>query len=177
MSTKWRWLTDQSWRWKGHVVDADLVHEIEMDLHDRSGARGESPTFLIEDQVDEVCFDLPGMIWTGRSYRTIDVDGMNLKIPSQDFYEILAQVKLLPKRATPSGADYYKLHGWRFCVVFTHFQRLDLIKAMEEQMPAAEAEAEHDNKRFVEQLEGAPNVVSARAELIKKAQKGPEGMN
>ncbi len=166
MSTKWKWLTDETWHWKGHVVSEDLVHPIEGELYDRGVADDAAPTFLIVDQTDEVCFDLPGMMMTTRKLRTIDLNGLNLVIPSADFESILAQVRLLELREVVAGDEklpYYKLHGWRFCIVLSPTERTTLITAMEAQLAEVEVEAEDDRRRFAEGLKGIPGLVSARA--------------
>ncbi len=178
MSTKWKWLTDETWHWKGHVVDDVLAHDIQMELFDRAFEAGHSPTFVMVDQTDYVYFDMPGMCLIERAHRDIDLDGLTIRIPSQDFEDIYAQVKLLPERTLLANPDlkYYKLHGWRFCIVLLASQRDALIEAMEAQRAAAEVEAAVDNGRFVKGLEGLP-VVSARAEMLKKAAAGNEGAN
>jgi hypothetical protein len=179
MSTKWKWLSDATYHWKGHVVNDDLVHVIEGDLYDRAKGAGHDSTFVIQDQTDEVYFDLPGMCLIERAHRTIDLDGLQLRIPSQDFETVLAQVRLLEERQATVGDEtltYYKLHGWRFCIVLSVAERERLIGEMECQREAAEVEGDADNQRFVKALDGLP-VVSARAEAIKRSVAGNEGAN
>lgn len=177
MSTKWRWLTDETWYWKGHVVSDDLVHDIEMELHDRAVADGnDTCTFLIVDQTDEAHYDLPGMMMTTRKLRALDVEGLQLRIPSMDFEDILSTVRLLQERKLPDGRPYYKLHGWRFCIVLTPAERQALIAAMEAQLADVEAEAEDDRRRFTEGLAGS-GMVSLRALKYEQAAKGNKGAN
>jgi hypothetical protein len=177
----WKCLSDQTWHWKKHVVSDDLVHAIEGELYDRAVAEGVTTcTFVIEDQIDDCFFDLPGMCLQVRAMRRLDLKGLRIEIPSEDFADILAEVRLLPERSVGAGTEtltYYKLHGWRYCIVLSTAERKLLVEAMEAQAVEAEAEAEVDRQRFVKALEGMPNVVSARAEAIKKANAGNAGAN
>jgi hypothetical protein len=179
MNTRWKWLTDETWHWKGHVVDDTLADDIQMEMFDRSFDKGYSPTFLKVDATDEAYFDLPGMILQNRAERRIDVEGLVICIPSEDWEDVLAQVRLLPERALLAQPEtkYYKLHGWRYAIVLTPAQRTSLIEQMEAQRAEAEVEGEADRRRFVEGMENLPGVYSAKAVAIKRALDGNKEAN
>ncbi len=125
--------------------------------------------------------DLPGMIRLDRTYRYIEVDGLTIEIPSQDFASILYELKLKERRSFANGTWYYKLTTRFFCVVFTQVQRDALIAGMEAQLEAAEVEAEADNQAFCEALDvinqGPVKVISQRAEMIRESKKDTTGKN
>lgn len=178
---KWLYLLDPSWTWKTHVVPEALVEGLRQDFAARHPECADG--FQEEPVPAEGAFwDLPGMIWTGRSYREVEVDGLKLTVPSQDWASLVFELKLRTVRVFPTGEQYYKLHHWRNpCFVFTPAQRDALIAALEAQQDAADAEAEQDNKRFLAGIDeinkDGVKVVSARAEMIREAQKGSAGKN
>lgn len=165
----WKRLHDETWSWKGHIVHDDLIDALEQELDSRSVAEGLSPVFTRETQTG-TGIDLPGMIWTGRSYRSLDVEGLKFTVPSQDWSSILAQLKLAACREFADGTAYYKIHSRFHCIVFSQAQRDAVVAGMEAQLEEAEAEADHDNQRFAEAVrkmnEDKIVVVSARAEAI-----------
>lgn len=174
---RWLRVVDENWVWKPHLVSERVVKLLKQDFL----VREKRAPKLRKSVQETVMVDLPGMIWTGRTYRHVDVDGLKFQVPSQDWASILFELKLLPRRAFANGVAYYKLHQRFFAIVLTAEQHAALVQGMEAQLEAAEVEAEHDNKRFCEAIaeinKDGTKVVSMRAAMIQEAQKGPEGKN
>lgn len=174
----WIWATDTTGTWKPHIIPLALMSKLARDFETR---HPEHQAAFETEPREDVMVDLPGMIWLGRSYRSVDVGGLKFEVPSQDWSTILFDLKMKPLRTFEDGTPYYKLHHRYFCVVFTQAQRDALVAAMEAQENEADAEAEHDNKKFLEAIDGinkdGVRVLSARAEMIREAQKGPAGKN
>jgi hypothetical protein len=173
--TKWKWLFDETLGWKGHVVPEGLALDLEWDLAQRRD-QVTDPIFTLTDHTDEAYFDLPGMMWNGRSDRHLEVDGLKIQIPSQDFFTIYAQLKTLPVRKFKDERPYYKLHGWRYCIILTPAQRQIMITAMAEQADAAEAEAEKDLARFEEAI-AQVNAKAGREVLVSQKLKSVDPDN
>lgn len=174
-------MRDESWQWKGHVVPAELVEALKAELNQRADEIKDPVQFVTEDlgPDDEVHFDVPGMCLTERALRIVEgLGGLKLQVPSQDWDSILYEIQLLEQRTFPSGEPYYKLRGWRFCIVFTPEQRAAAIASMEAQKDAAAAEGEADDQRFADGIRkineeaGHTVVVSAKAVAIDNPKKG-----
>ena len=167
---------DESGQWKGHVVSDALAAKLKTELTQRSK---EQPEFQEKDLTpdDEVFFDLPGICLAERSMRHLTVDGMTMHVPSQDLDSVLYDLRLLQPRTFADGTPYYKLHGWRFCVVFTPEEREAMLTAMEAQREEANREADADDKRFVETINqineraGRTAVMSAKANALSNPKK------
>lgn len=193
---KWAWLKDHRHLWKAHVAHPSLVGDLQKDLDARvepeMGSHKNPEVREIArlgsdwdlDELEKTCFDMPGMCLQTRAIRTVDTgEGLAIDIPSQDWYDALAEVKLLKERKFASGKPYYKMHAMRHCIVLTPGQRDAMIKDMERQLEEAEVEAEADNKRFAEGIRaineraGRTVVVSARAAKIEHAEKNKGNAN
>jgi hypothetical protein len=188
----WIWLSERSHLWKGHQVCKDLANDVEADLASRMSEITESKDPDVQEYIRQVgatpiftqeprdvgWFEPHwGMALQNRATRQADCgDGLKLEVPSQDWFDTLALVKLLKVRALASGRDYYKLHARHWCVVLTPIQRQAMIASMEAQLAEAEVEAERDNQRFLEGIKqineqaGREVVVSQRAVAIEQAQ-------
>lgn len=181
--SNWRWVKDDSHKWKGHVVADSLEVQLIDDLVQRVN-EGEAPDFTTEPIAD--CFmDLPGMVWMGRTIMTVEVEGLKVEIPAQDWAIILDELKLREERtfAGSSATPYYKYHGWRWCLVLTPAQRRAMIQGMEAKLEEAQIVGDSDNRRFQEGINaindklGRKGVVVARVEAMNEADKGKKGSN
>jgi hypothetical protein len=150
-NTKWRWILDGEHNYKGHVVSENLATCLVNELIGRSAAEGYTGDFSNEPLDGSPHFDAPGMIWIGRSVRTISFGELVMEVPSEDWYYTYSKLKVAPVRYFGTE-PYYKIHSWRFCVVFDPDQRQAVLKQMEDQMDAADAEATHDIKRMRETI-------------------------
>jgi len=189
-NANWKWLQDETHIWKAHVVSANLIPDLELELLERAETEAKeqgTPIFTTLSVKDNVVgLDLPGMIMKDRSIRTVDIDGLTLEMPSQDWESLLAEVKLLQKRVFASGLGYYKIHAHFYCLVLTPEQRNIMIKAMEAQLAEAAVEGEADDKRFADGLrklneelaeKGGAQIISARALAYDQAQVDQKGRN
>lgn len=176
--SKWIVLKDPTWTWKAHVVPEQLAEGIRRDFSERHpdvvAIAGNLQSLPLEG--GETWWDMPGMIWTGRTYRSVEVDGLKLVVPSQDWASAIFELKLREPRTCPTGEKYVKLHHWAaHCVVLTPEQRDALVRAMEAQLGEAEREAEFDDREFARRIDeinrDGVRVVSARAEAIKNPKK------
>ena len=140
--------------YKPHFVPKRLAAALVADLQER--CRQDHPEHVSEDVIlearDEGGIDLPGMIMMDRPIEHIKIDTFKLAMPSQDFTEFLRELALAPKRMFAGGQEYYKIHGWRVCMVFTPEQRELMLKAMEEMLDDVEKRAEAADKEFSRRL-------------------------
>jgi hypothetical protein len=165
----WKRLKDESWQWKIHVVDEDMLHDLEQDLLQREN--DEYPIFVAEP-CNRTGIDLPGITMIDRRWRCVEIDGLKFEVPCQDWESILAMVRLADRRQFSNGREYYKINGRFHCVVLTPEQRKALIAGMEEQREEAVREGEEDDAVFAELIaqinKDVLRVVSWRAEATKK---------
>jgi hypothetical protein len=176
----WKALVDASYQWKPHVGLDYLLDGVEQDLQDRD--TGHEPNLHKENLPthktagrNEIHMDLPGMLMLNRKVREVEVDGLFICMPSQDWTNLLARFKLEKVRRFSDGTEYYKIHDRYYCLVLTVGQRNSLVAQMEAQKADADAEGEEDDRRFVEALDKVEGVISAKAEKIKAAD--PKKMN
>jgi hypothetical protein len=173
--------------YKPHFVPkrltAALVAELEMrQQRDYPECGGEGST-QVEPRESGV-IDLPGMCMVDRPHEEIKIDTFKLSIPSQDFKVFLRELALAPKRKFSDGQEYYKIHGWRVCVVFTLQQRDLVLHAMEEMLNSAEKRGndadEEFSRRMAEINKDGPRVISHRdkkSPYVKKVPKPPKENN
>ena len=123
----------------------------------------------------EGSLDLRGMIMVDRPIEKIKIDTLTLSIPSQNFAEFLRELKFVHKRVFADGQEHYKIHGDYSCVVFTPEQRDEVLKAMDEMLPAVKERAEKADREFSRRLDevnsGGVRVVSQNDKYSKNAPK------
>jgi hypothetical protein len=128
-----------------HLVSTDRIEQTVQDLVDR-GVPAEAVEVL---EVDAPwTFDMPGMIWNGRTMLDFKVDTLELKIPAHDLGRFITNIRKLPLRTFADGTDYYKLHAFSRCLVLSPDQRAGLQRLMEEAYPDAEAAADEDIRKM-----------------------------
>ena len=113
--------------WKFHYCPSEIVSDLVADIIARGGEEKEIKV-VVEGRID-----LPGMIMTDRPWESIKIGSFNLNIPSQDFSKFMIELASAPVRKFASGKEYYKIHSWRECVVFSPEQRemvLDVAEKM-----------------------------------------------
>lgn len=122
------------------------------------------------EPVDDVIIDLPGMIPADRTYQELDLDGLEVTIPSMDF-EILHALLLRAKvTVLPGGTEIVKLRGSIEGLVMTVKQRDTLVRLMDEIMPAVTILGDKENKRFSSAFTGGSpfEPLSWRDKLVKQ---------
>lgn len=147
--------------WKGHFCPTSLMAELIEDSNRRGHELG------ILEQASKGFIDMPGMIMTDRSHETIRIDTFDLTIPTQDYEYFYMELKKGPKRKFPSGQEYYKIHGWLVCVVFTPEQRDMILAAMKERLEngvkeRAKAEDEEFTRRIQSINSDGVKIISPR---------------
>lgn len=147
--------------WKGHFCPASLLPGLMQD----AGARGHGDGEF--KQAHRGVIDLPGMIMSDRTYQTIRVEGFNLDIPTEDFEYFHDELKRARARVFEDGKEYYKIHGWLHCVVFTPDQREFVLERMEELLAVAKVKAEEERNEFTRRIReinrGGTKVITAKA--------------
>jgi hypothetical protein len=162
--------------YKDHYCPRKLAAALLTDLQ----ARGERDHHDYDDESHiEPCseggIDLPGMIMTDRPIEKVKIDTFTLSIPSQDFREFARELAFVHKRVFSDGQEYYKIHGWRMCVVFTPEQRDMVLAEMQRMLPEVEARADAADREFSRRMDevnkGGVRVLSARDKYSKNAPK------
>lgn len=131
---------------KAHYCPDDLVEELVEDIENRGGSLDEIAN------VSDGGIDLPGMILVDRPWEDIQIDGFKLGIPSQDLGDFLSELERTPLRKFPNGKQYYKIHGWLVCVVFTPDQRNEVLRIMKDILPQSVKRADDATERMIEGL-------------------------
>lgn len=133
------------------------------------------------EQTSHVLVDMPGMIMTDRTYQTIQLDGLSVEIPSQDFSILHKQLQETEEEIMPGGASVFKLRGWLAGLVLTPDQRHDLLSKMDEMLPSVRLIAQKENEEFCRRMDevnkGGARVVSARHIKLKKDGPGDDRPN
>lgn len=172
-SELWAWVTMPGY--KGHYCPRKLAGALAVDLtnrRDRDYPEHDGEAAITP--VSEGMIDLPGMIMTDRPIEKIKIDTLALSIPSQDYAEFARELKFVHKRVFADGQEYYKIHGWRVCVVFTPEQRDLVLGAMADMLPGVKERAEAADREFSRRLDqanekGGALVVSHRDKYSKNA--------
>lgn len=150
---KWHWVYDGAWRneaeWKSHAIPDAIFTPIMDSLHERGFLH-----YDVEEIVDYMTFDLPGMAFVDREEMSIEVDGLTLVIPCCDWQYIHAKLSQLKVR-TDAAVPYYKLHGFHRCLVLTPEQRYTMLQQMSAKMAEASAYADVEARRFNEAFAGS----------------------
>ena len=187
-------LRDKNHTWKAHVVSEELLPYLQRDLAERYAADQnttvgqssgrDSPDFTVDPVLENtVGLDLPGMMMATRTLRTVVVDGLTVSIPSQDWSNILSNIKLEAVRKFSSGVEYYKVHDRFYCLTLSIEQRNMLVEAMEAQSEVAEIEADADDSRLAEAINeinakvGRKLILNTKVEAINQAAEGKKGSN
>jgi hypothetical protein len=166
-------LENELWTWvsmpgyKGHYCPKKLAAALAADLtnrRDRDHADCEGDAEIAP--ANEGGIDLPGMCMVDRPIEKIKIDTFTLSIPSQDFGEFARELLYVHKRTFADGQEYYKIHGWRACVVFTPEQRDLVLKAMDDMAKEVKERADTADKEFSRRMreinKNGPVVVSHR---------------
>jgi hypothetical protein len=133
--------------YKPHFCPNELITDLIIDIESRGGP-------LIETKsVDKGGADRPGMVLMDRPWETIILDGFKLEFPSQDFEYFMEELKSSSMREFISGKKYYKVHGWRHCIVVTPKQREIVLQAMDEMLPRVRARCEEAEEKLIEVIE------------------------
>jgi hypothetical protein len=173
----WYKAVDKSGTWKPHVLSKAMSFALADDLCKRS-----PDTDLVDAEAPpHILVDVPGMILMNRAIRSVEVDGLTIKVPATDWMYVMSSLSLLRKRFFADGTEYYKLHQDTYVLVLTPDQRKSLLLAMEAQMKEAVAAGDADNKRFQNAINAInkdkTQIVSARVEAMNQADKGIKGSN
>jgi hypothetical protein len=147
--------------WKVHFCPNWLLEELEVD------ARSRNHNTIIEVKgTEDIWWDPGGMVTMGRSYQKLKIDTATMTVASVDFAAFHDELKDLPLRKFDNGQEYYKIHGWLHCTVFSPEQRAQLLDACEKLRPIVDETAKVENDRFIRALdeinEGGLKVASVR---------------
>jgi len=141
---EWVFMTAEGW--KHHFCPLSLLSGLLDDAYARGHEVGQTEDTM-HGHIDQ-----PGMIMTDRTYQNILLGEFNLEIPTEDFEHFYERLKSSSLRTFSNGKEYYKLHGWLHCVVFTPEFRLSALKQMEEILPAVLIEAEKEHEEFTRRI-------------------------
>ena len=128
--------------WKFHYCPSEIVSDLVADIIARGGEEKEIKV-VVEGRID-----LPGMIMTDRPWESIKIGSFNLNIPSQDFSEFMIELASAPVRKFASGKEYYKIHSWRECVVFSPEQREMVLDVAEKMIDNVNKRADKADEEF-----------------------------
>lgn len=147
--------------WKIHFCPAWLLEELEQD------ARGRDHNAIIEVKgTDDISWDPGGMMMMGRSYQKLKIDTATLTVASIDFDMFLGELEQAPLRKFSNGKEYYKIHGWLSCTVFTPEQRSELLETCRKMAPGVAEIARVEHEQFIRALDeinsNGPKIISAR---------------
>ena len=132
---------------KAHFCPRDLVGGLIADIESRDGETNKV------EEVSEGAIDLPGIVMADRPWEVLEVCGLRLSIPSQDFEHFMAKLETAPERRFANGAKYHKIHGWLQCVVFTPEQRETALRAMNKMLPEARKRCDDADKEFLKRMD------------------------
>lgn len=167
---------------KMQVVKKTMMPKLNQDMRNRKLETRPDDDISGIDMSNQ-CFvlDRPGMIMSDRTYQSINIDGLPLQIPSEDFEFFYDELQTLPERYFEDGTKYYKIHGWIHAVVLSADQKDLLMKTMGEMLEEAKVLAKHDNDEFVRRMnkinENGQKIVSAKHELLKAPQVPKDQLN
>lgn len=145
---RWYWM--HAGEWVGHVVCGALRVAMIADLRKRTLDEGR--TFEItklehlnarppKPSTVHVFFDLGGLMYTNAPREIVDVQGLRLRIPSDNVASMISNLDALPERRFANGAAYYKLHGFMRAIVLTPTQRDLFLAELRKRLPDAEQRA------------------------------------
>lgn len=133
--------------WKSHYCPSSLLNGLMDDLAKRNH------TMMDMKKTDNAYIDCPGMAMVGRKHETIKIDTLSIEMPTIDFEELMYSLKDLKVREFSDGSKYYKMHGFRTCIVLTVEQHDMLLQAMEDMWPIVEQDARRESEKFTEMIE------------------------
>lgn len=128
--------------WKVHWCPTALLPGLMEDSVARAHGEGAF------ESVTKGFIDLPGMILQDRAIETLKLEGFTLRIPSEDFEHFYDSLKEKKVRKFNDGREYFKIHGWLHCVVFTPELRDACLELMRNKLTAAKKRGEDDRARF-----------------------------
>jgi hypothetical protein len=103
--------------------------------------------------VEKGGIDLPGMIMSDRPVEHIEIDeNFTLSIPSQDFEHFYNELAMGKSRKFQTGQEYFKIHGWLSCVIFSSEQREKVLKKMSEMLSDIKKRADEADEEFSRRL-------------------------
>jgi hypothetical protein len=137
---KHRWATIQCDGWKTHVCHESMIPVI---LEDIGVREPDALKDVIITSTDKGFIDLPGMVSMDRTYQKIEVDGLELEMPTTDFEYFLEMLRNCAVRSA-GKQKFYKIHGWLHCVVLTPLQRYDILEEMASMLPGVRTAAEKE---------------------------------
>lgn len=133
--------------YKPHFCSNELVTDLITDIGSRDGP-------LIEvKSVNKGGADRPGMVLANRPWETIVLGEFKLEFPSQDFEYFMEELRSSSVREFISGKKYYKIHGWRHCIVVTPEQRETILQTMNEMLPGVHTRCDEAEEKLIEAIE------------------------
>lgn len=120
--------------------------ELAYDLLDEVGIDQE--TYVDLKQINEGLIELPGPVLMDRTYQSIKIEDFKLKIPTSDFEYFYFKLEESPLRKFKSGNEYYKLHGWMTCVMFTKEQGNTIKEVMHKNLDEISALATEETLKL-----------------------------
>lgn len=145
---RWYWM--HAGEWVGHVVCGALRVAMIADLRKRSLDDGRAFEITKLEHLNarppkastvHVFFDLGGLMYTNAPREIVDVQGLRLRIPSDNVASMITILTELPERRFANGASYFKLHGYARAIVLTPTQREVFLADLRKRLPDAEARA------------------------------------
>ena len=154
-------ITNKGWRFYPLSIEKQYLKKI-------SSGRTKS------ELAHKVLIDFAGMIMANRTYQTLNLCELDIKIPSQDFEEVYLQLKNCKPEILSDEIEVFKIRGWLAGIVMTRDMRTVMMRTMEEVMPSVQKIAQDENDEFVRRIDqisknSGNTVVSIRAEELKKS--------
>lgn len=139
---------------------------------------GKSLGVVIPEPTAKAFIDNRGMMMVDRTVQTLELDGLTIEIPSQDFSDFCYQLKFARSEHLDDQTVVWKLRGWLCGLVLTGMLRHALLDLMEDRLPAVELIAQEENAEFLRRVDSmGGRVVSARAETIRRDGPGDKKPN
>ena len=91
--------------------------------------------------ITDWAFDLGGGVFANEPRETLNIDGLAIDVSCHHFSAVLHGVERLTLRTFSGGESYYKTKFWLHATVLTPAQRDEIVRAMVDRAPVAEARA------------------------------------
>ena len=153
-------ITNKGWRVYPLIIEKQYLKKI-------SSGR------TVPESAHKVVVDFAGMVMADRTYQTLNLCELSIRIPSQDFEEMYLQLKNCKPEILTDDVEVFKIRGWLAGVVMTRDMRGVMMRTMEEVMPSIKKIAQNENDEFVRRMNqisknSGNTVVSRRAKELEK---------
>ena len=146
------WVRAESQKGKWHFCPRELVDGLVLDLEPRG------MDDIVLRPMEQAWLDLPGMVLANRLVRTLEMPDYRLLVADQNvefFAARLAQHQAQGPRRFHDGREYFKVHGWRHCLVLDGRRLGELVVAFDRALPDAARIAAEESGRLTASLQRA----------------------